>query len=170
MIIKYKDKTPEVSKAAFIAENATITGDVELGEGSSVWFGAVVRGDGSAIKIGERSNIQDNCVLHSEPDFPVTIGEGVTVGHCAVVHGCTVEDGCLIGMRSVIMDGAVIGRNCIVGAGALVTQHKKFEEGSLILGSPAVAVRKLSEEEIQACLRSERIYVEKASIYAAQER
>lgn len=166
MIISYNGRTPDIEQAAFVAENAVVTGDVTLEKDSSVWFGAVIRGDGPHIGIGEESNIQDNCVLHADPGFPLTVGRGVTVGHGAILHGCTVGDGSLIGMGAVILNGAVIGKECIVGAGALITSGKVFEDGSLILGSPAKAVKRLTPEETAAMKRSAAHYVQQAKEYA----
>ena len=166
MIISYHGKTPETGLAAFVAENAAVTGDVTLGKDSSVWFSAVIRGDGPHIEIGERSNIQDGCVLHADPGYPLTVGGRVTVGHGAILHGCEVGDGSLIGMGAIVLNGAKIGKNCIVGAGALVTGGKEFEDGMLILGSPAKAVRRLTPVEIASNLSSAKHYVEQAKEYA----
>lgn len=166
MIISYHGKTPETGQAAFVAENAAVTGDVTLGKDSSVWFSAVIRGDGPHIEIGERSNIQDSCVLHADPGYPLTVGSRVTVGHGAILHGCEVGDGSLIGMGAIVLNGAKIGKNCIVGAGALVTGGKEFEDGMLILGSPAKAVRRLTPVEIASNLSSAKHYVEQAKEYA----
>ena len=166
MIISYHGKTPETGQAAFVAENAAVTGDVTLGKDSSVWFSAVIRGDGPHIEIGERSNIQDCCVLHADPGYPLTVGSRVTVGHGAILHGCEVGDGSLIGMGAIVLNGAKIGKNCIVGAGALVTGGKEFEDGMLILGSPAKAVRRLTPVEIASNLSSAKHYVEQAKEYA----
>lgn len=166
MIISYHGKTPETGQAAFVAENAAITGDVTLGKDSSVWFSAVIRGDGPHIEIGERSNIQDGCVLHADPGYPLAVGSRVTIGHGAILHGCEVGDGSLIGMGAIVLNGAKIGKNCIVGAGALVTGGKEFEDGMLILGSPAKAVRRLTPVEIASNLSSAKHYVEQAKEYA----
>ena len=166
MIIPYGGRTPDTEKAAFVAETAVLTGDVTLQKDSSVWFGAVIRGDGPHIEIGTESNIQDNCVLHADEGFPLAVGAGVTVGHGAILHGCTIGDGSLIGMGAMILNGAVIGKNCIVGAGALVTSGKVFEDGSLILGSPAKAVKQLTPDEIAGIKKSSAHYVEQAKEYA----
>ncbi|MBR5641436.1 MAG: gamma carbonic anhydrase family protein [Firmicutes bacterium] len=166
MIIPYGGRTPDTEKAAFVAETAVLTGDVTLQKDSSVWFGAVIRGDGPHIEIGAESNIQDNCVLHADEGFPLTVGAGVTVGHGAILHGCTVGDGSLIGMGAMILNGTVIGKNCIVGAGALVTSGKVFGDGSLILGSPAKAVKQLTPKEIAGIKKSSAHYVEQAKEYA----
>lgn len=138
MIIKeYGGKTPDVSGAAFIAENAVIIGDVTLKKGSSVWYGAVLRAEEESITVGENSNIQDNCTVHCSTGHPVVIGDNVSVGHNALLHGCTVGAGSLIGMHSTVMNGASLGKSCLVGAGALVTENKKFDDNSLIIGVPA---------------------------------
>ncbi|MDI6701887.1 gamma carbonic anhydrase family protein [Methanothermobacter wolfeii] len=131
-----------------VFDGARIVGDVRIGEGSSVWYNAVLRGDIEPITVGKCSNIQDNCVVHSTRGFPVEIGDLVSVGHAAVLHGCRVMDNVLIGMNSTVLNGAVIGENSIVGAGAVVTEGKEFPGGSLILGVPARTVRTLDEDEI----------------------
>ena len=169
MIISYNGRMPDIEKAAFVADNAAVTGDVTLGKDSSVWFSAVIRGDGPHIEIGEESNIQDGCVLHADEGFPLTVGNSVTVGHGAILHGCTVGDNTLIGMGAIVLNGAVIGKNCIVGAGSLVTGGKVFEDGLLILGSPAKALRRLTEEELARCRLPADHYVEQAKEYAEQK-
>ncbi|WP_394357542.1 gamma carbonic anhydrase family protein [Methanobacterium aggregans] len=145
-----------------IFEGAIITKNVEIDEKSSVWFNAVLRGDIEPIKIGKSSNIQDNCVLHSSKDHPLEVGDFVSVGHSAVLHGCNVEENSLIGMNATVLNGAVIHKNSIVGAGALVTEGREFPEGSLILGVPAKAVRKLQKEEIDEIKDNAMRYVEMA--------
>jgi carbonic anhydrase/acetyltransferase-like protein (isoleucine patch superfamily) len=144
---KFLRKKPALDKNVFIAKTATIIGDVTLGAHSSVWYGAVLRGDINSIVVGHHSNIQDNAVLHLADDFPCVLGNWVTVGHGAIVHACTVGDEVLVGMGAVILDGAVIGKQSIIGAKALVTQGTKIPSGSLVLGAPAKVVRKLSKEE-----------------------
>lgn len=151
MLQKFRDKYPQVEKAAFVAENATLIGDVVLEEDATVWFGAVLRGDASSIKVGKGSNIQDNCTLHCDESSPLTVGENVTVGHNVILHGCTIENNCLIGMGAVIMNDAVIGENSIVGAGALITEGKVFPANSLILGSPA-KVKGETDEKAKAMI------------------
>ena len=148
MILKYGGHVPDIGKAAFAAENSSIIGDVVMEEGSSVWFGAVLRGDSGPIRIGRNSNIQDNCVLHCDEGGKLEIGEQVTVGHGAIVHGCTIGDGCMIGMGSIILNNAVIGDHCMVGAGALVTSGKEFPPYSLIIGNPARAVKQVTQEHL----------------------
>lgn len=147
MIIKeYGGKTPDVSGAAFIAENAVIIGDVTLKKGSSVWYGAVLRAEEESITVGENSNIQDNCTVHCSTGHPVVIGDNVSVGHNALLHGCTVGAGSLIGMHSTVMNGASLGKSCLVGAGALVTENKRFDDNSLIIGVPAKIKGSLDEK------------------------
>ncbi len=165
MILPFNGQVPDTVQAAFVAENASVIGNVSLQKGSSVWFNAVLRGDSNTIEIGEESNIQDGCILHADEDFPLKIGNGVTVGHGAILHGCTISDGCLVGMGSIVLNGAVIGKNCMVGAGALVTGGKIFDEGQLILGSPAKAVRPLTPEEIEDCRKAAAHYAELAKKY-----
>lgn len=155
----------EKLSGAFIAPNATVVGDVTLGENASVWYGAVIRGDMGAISIGAGSNVQDNCVIHEK----VTIGKDCTVGHGAIVHGCTVGDRCLIGMGAVILNGAVLGDDCLVGAGALVTGKINAPAGSLVLGSPAKVVRPVTEKEKEATMEDARQYIALAQAQLEQK-
>jgi carbonic anhydrase/acetyltransferase-like protein (isoleucine patch superfamily) len=148
-LINYKEKMPKIGERVFIAEGARIIGDVEIGDDSSVFYNAVLRADLAEIRIGKRSNIQDNVTVHLSTDVGVHIGDDVIVGHNAVLHACTVDDRVLVGMGAIIMDGAHIQPDSIVGAGALVTQDKEFPARSLIVGSPAHVVRELSETEIR---------------------
>lgn len=157
--------SPTLHESAWVADNAQVMGNVSLAEGSSVWFGVVIRGDTETISIGRGSNIQDNSVLHADMGMPLTIGENVTVGHQVMLHGCTIGDGSLIGIQAVVLNGARIGKNCLVGAGSLVTEGKEFPDGSMILGSPAKAVRQLSPEQIEGLKMSARHYVENARRY-----
>ncbi|MCE2658800.1 MAG: gamma carbonic anhydrase family protein [Rubrivivax sp.] len=157
------DKTPQLHDTAWVADSATVLGQVRLGAGASVWFGAVLRGDNECISIGERSNVQENAVLHVDPGKPLQIGNDVTIGHLAMLHGCTVGDGSLIGIGAVVLNGARIGRRCLVGAGALVTEGKEFPDGSLIIGSPAQAVKTLSEVQLKALQGSADVYVARAA-------
>lgn len=159
--------TPELAGDAWIAPDAQVIGHVRMGQGSSVWFGAVARGDNELIAIGARSNIQDLSVLHSDPGAPLTIGEGVTVGHKVVLHGCTVGNNSLVGIGAIILNRAVIGRDSIVGAGSLVPEGKVFPDGVLLLGSPARVVRELTAEQIEGLRRSAEHYVGNARRFAA---
>lgn len=157
--------SPSVHDSAFVVESADVIGDVRLAEGSSVWSHVTLRGDNEPITIGARSNVQESSVLHTDIGFPLVIGQDVTVGHQAMLHGCTVKDGALIGIQAVVLNGAVIGKNCLVGAGALVTEGKVFEDGMLILGSPAKAIRRLTEGEIARMQAGTALYVERSARY-----
>ena len=139
---------PQVADSAWVADSAEVMGDVVLGDEVGIWFGVVVRGDTAPIRIGARTNIQDLSVLHADVGKPLEIGAGVTVGHKAVLHGCTVGDDSLIGIGAVVLNGARIGKGGLVGAGALVTEGKEFPDGSMIIGSPAKAVRSLTPEQL----------------------
>ena len=153
---------PRIAASAWVADSAQVMGNVELGANSSVWFGAILRGDTEVITIGRNSNIQDASVLHADIGKPLTVGDNVTVGHQVMLHGCTIGDGALIGIGAVVLNGAKIGKGCIVGAGALVTEGKEFPDGSMILGSPAKVVRALSAEQQEALKMSALHYVENA--------
>ena len=148
-----------------ICPGAQVIGDVELGEDVSIWHGAVVRGDTDSITIGNRSNVQDNCVIHCTKGFPVEIGENVSVGHGAVVHGCKLDDNVLIGMNATVLNGAHISRNSIVGASAVVSEGKEFPEGSLILGVPAKAVKEVSPQQIEMIQNNADNYVRLSKQY-----
>lgn len=169
MIKTFHGITPDTEKAAFIAETAAVAGDVVLGEGSSVWYGAALRGDVSYIRIGRGTNIQDNATVHVDRGMPALVGDWVTVGHNAVIHGCRIGDGSLIGMGAVVLSGAVIGEGSLVGAGALVTGHMHFPPRSLILGSPARLERELLPEEVEKIRKNAVHYMEEAAEYAAGE-
>jgi carbonic anhydrase/acetyltransferase-like protein (isoleucine patch superfamily) len=144
---EFLGKKPAIGKNVYIARGAVVMGDVTLGDGASVWYNAVLRGDINRIVVGKGSNIQDNSVVHLADEFPCIIGNYVTIGHSAIVHACTIGDECLVGMGAVVLDGAEIGDQCLIGAKALVTQHAKIPDGSLVLGAPAKVVRPLSAEE-----------------------
>jgi carbonic anhydrase/acetyltransferase-like protein (isoleucine patch superfamily) len=144
---RYLTQKPKLGKGVYIARGAAVLGDVTLGDYSSVWYNAVVRGDINRIVVGHHTNVQDNAVLHLADDFPCLVGNYVTIGHSAIVHACTVGDETLVGMGAVILDGAVIGKQCIIGAKALVTQGTKIPPGSMVLGAPAKIVRALTREE-----------------------
>lgn len=157
-MIEYKGKKPAIANDCFIASNAVIAGNVTLRERVSIWYSAVLRAEAAPITVGAGSNIQDNCTLHTDEGFPSDIGEGVSVGHGAVLHGATVGSNCLIGMGAILLNGSRIGANCIIGAGSLVLQGMTIDEGMLVLGSPAKAARKLSEEEIKGIAENARHY------------
>ena len=162
------DDAPRIAPTAWVADSAQVIGRVQLGEDASVWYGAVLRGDNEWITIGARSNVQDGSVLHTDMGSPLTLGDDVTVGHQVMLHGCTVGDGSLIGIQAVVLNGAKIGRNCLVGAGALVTEGKVFPDNSLILGSPAKAVREVSAEQLATLRSSAASYVAKAQRHRTQ--
>ena len=148
-LIEYKGKKPLLGERVFIAEGAKVVGDVEIGDDSSVFYNAVIRADLAEIRIGKRTNIQDNVTIHLSTDVGVHVGDDVTVGHNAVLHACDIDDNVLVGMGAIVMDGAHIKSNCVVAAGAIVTQGKEFPEGSLIVGAPAHVARELTAEEIR---------------------
>ena len=162
------DVEPQLGEGAWAAPSADLIGDVRLGARASVWFGAVLRGDNTPLILGPDTNFQDGSIGHSDADFPLTIGARVTVGHQAILHGCTIADDCLIGMGARILNGALIETECIVGAGALVTEGKRFESGSLIVGTPARMVRQITDEERQLLRASAAHYAEKVKRYAAE--
>ena len=153
---------PRVAGSAWIADSAQVMGNVELAEDTSIWFGAVLRGDTELMRIGRGSNIQDASVLHADVGMPLMVGEDVTVGHHVMLHGCTIGDGSLIGIGAIVLNGARIGKGCLVGAGALVTEGKEFADGSVILGSPAKVVRQLTAEQLEGQRMSALHYVENA--------
>ena len=165
-IYKVDGRVPQVGAAAFVADNATLAGDVTLAEESSVWYGAVLRADTARITIGAGSNVQDNAVLHTGPGLDVTVGRGTSVGHGAVVHGCTVGDGCLIGMHATILNGAVIGDGCLIAAGALVPENMQVPAGSLVIGVPGKVVRPVSAAQAAAIKANEEEYLELARAHA----
>lgn len=154
MIKEFEGIMPEIDESVFVAESADIIGDVKIGKNSSVWYNTVLRGDEHAIRIGKNTNIQDGTVVHVGLDVDTVIGDNVTVGHNALVHGCKIGNNSLVGMGAIVLNGAEIGEFCMIGAGALVTQNKKFPDGMLIIGSPAKAVRELTEEEKQSLVKS----------------
>ena len=156
------DLSPRLADTAWVADSAQVMGNVELAADTSVWFGAVLRGDTEVIRVGRGSNIQDNSVVHADIGFPVTIGENVTIGHQVMLHGCSIGDGSLIGIQAVVLNGAKIGKHCLVGAGALVTEGQEFPDGSMIFGSPAKLVRQLTPEQVAGLDRSAEHYVENA--------
>jgi carbonic anhydrase/acetyltransferase-like protein (isoleucine patch superfamily) len=165
MIYPFKDKYPKIAESAFIADYATITGDVEIGEESSVWFNTVIRGDVASTKIGARVNIQDNSILHQSPNNPLILEDEVTVGHQVILHSCVIRKKALIGMGSIILDQAEIGEGAFIGAGSLVPQGKKIPPNTLAFGRPAKVVRELNQEDIRDMERITREYAEKAQYY-----
>ncbi len=148
-----------------IFPGAHVFGNVEIGENTSVWYNAVIRGDSGPIKIGRNSNVQDNCVLHSSPQLTLTIGDYVTIGHAAVVHGCTIGDNVLIGMNATVLNGAKIGNNSIVGAGAVVSENKEYPDGSIILGVPAKRIKEVSQQQIDSIKNNAIHYVKLSNQY-----
>ncbi len=173
MLMEFKGLVPKIGRNSWVAENAMIIGDVETGEDSSIWFGAVIRGDIHYVKIGDRTNIQDLSMIHvthyTKPDksdgYPVEIGNDVTVGHKVMIHGAKIGDACLIGMNATLLDGCEIGRESIVGADALVVKNMKFPPRSMILGSPAKRVRELTQDEVDALYKHADHYLKYKDMY-----
>ncbi|MDO4535908.1 MAG: gamma carbonic anhydrase family protein [Clostridium perfringens] len=165
MIKSFKDAVPKISSKAYIAENATIIGNVNIKENASIWFGSVLRGDVGSITIGKRSNVQDNSVIHVDKDLNVIIGDDVTIGHSTIIHGCYIGNNSLIGMGSVILNGAKIGNNTLIGAKTLITQNKSIPDGVLVLGNPGKVIRKLTEDEILSLKKSAENYVTESKEY-----
>lgn len=166
MIMSYQGITPKVHQTAFIVDTAQIIGDVEIGKDSSVWFNSVIRGDVNFIRIGNRTNIQDGCVLHvTRGTHPLFLEDDITLGHSVTLHGCRIKNRCLIGMGAVVLDGAVVGGDSIVGAGSLVLEGCEIPPRTLAVGSPARVVRELTEKEIQEILESSRHYIEYSAAY-----
>ncbi|MDO8539445.1 MAG: gamma carbonic anhydrase family protein [Opitutaceae bacterium] len=158
-------RAPDIAKAAFVAPNATVMGNVILGAGSSVWYGCVLRGDINSISVGEGSNVQDGTIVHLADEYGVQVGSYTTIGHAAIIHACQIGNECLIGMGATILDGAKIGDRCIVGANALVTQRFVAPAGSMILGAPAKVVRPLTDEEQRSLRRWAEKYIEVAKTH-----
>jgi carbonic anhydrase/acetyltransferase-like protein (isoleucine patch superfamily) len=155
------DLVPEIDSSAYIAESASVIGKVRVEANATIWFGVTIRGDNELITIGENSNVQESAVMHTDPGYPLTLGKDVTIGHQAMLHGCTIGDGSLVGIQAVVLNGAKIGKNCLVGAGALVTEGKEFPDNSLIIGTPAKAVRTLTAEQIALLQGGADHYVER---------
>ena len=164
-LLPHGDAYPEVAPSAWIAPGAYVVGKVRLGEESSVWYGAVLRGDTEPIEIGARTNVQDGCVIHADPGFPAVVGENCVVGHNAIVHGCEIENGCLVGMGATILNGAKIGEGSIVAAGALVPEGREYPPRSLIVGIPAKAAKDVTGEQTEDIARGVREYVERAAAH-----
>ncbi len=167
-IYSLDDTAPQIDpEVGFIAPNAVLVGDVVVGPDVGIWFGVVARGDIEAITIGARTNVQENCVLHTDTGYPLVIGENVTIGHGAIVHGCTIGDNSLIGMGATVLNGAKIGKNCLIGANALVTEGKVIPDNSLVMGAPAKVVREIDAEGEKALAASAERYVKNARRFAA---
>lgn len=166
-LARHLGRTPDVARAAFVAPNATVLGDVTLGPRSSVWYGCVLRGDINSIVVGEGTNVQDGTIVHLADDYGVRIGNYTTVGHAAIVHACDIGDECLVGMGATVLDGARIGDRCIIGANTLVTQRFVAPPGSMILGSPAKVVRPLTDDEQRGLRRWAEKYIEVARAHVA---
>ena len=166
MIKLFEGKQPQLGRNVYVSENAIVIGDVTLGDEVNIWFGAVLRGDMHYIKIGNRTNIQDNSVVHVTTRVsPTNIGSGVTVGHGTIIHGCTIEDDCLIGMGAILMDDAIIGAGSLIGAGALIPPNMKIPKNSLVVGSPGKVVRQVKDFEREMILERPQEYIDLASIY-----
>ncbi len=164
-IYELDGKAPRLGNGAWVADSAQVIGEVELGDNASVWFGVVIRGDNETIRIGRNTNIQDQSMLHADVGVPLTVGDDVTVGHQVMLHGCSIGDGSLIGIQAVVLNNAKIGRNCIVGAGSVVTEGKEFPDNSLIVGSPAKAIRTLTDAQRELISHLAGLYVENAIRY-----
>ena len=154
MIYALDGITPEIDPTAWVAPDANVIGRIVLEARSSVWFGCTLRGDNEEIRIGEGSNVQENCVLHTDMGYPLVVGPGCTIGHKAMLHGCEIGENALIGMGATVLNGAKIGRNCLIGAGALVTEGKEIPDGSLVMGAPGKVVRALDEAAVEGLRRS----------------
>ena len=165
MLFQLEDRRVVVEEGVFVAETAVVLGSVLLKAYASVWFNAVIRGDGEPITVGRSSNIQDLALLHTDPGYPCIVGDNVTVGHKVTLHGCEIGDNSLIGINAVVLSGAKIGKNCLIGAHALITERKEIPDNSMVLGSPGKVVRELSAEEIQGLRESADGYAERAIRY-----
>jgi carbonic anhydrase/acetyltransferase-like protein (isoleucine patch superfamily) len=167
-IYELDGQAPELPEPGrfYVADNAAVIGRVRLRTDASIWFGAVLRGDNEWIEIGERSQIQDNCVLHTDPGYPLAIGSNCVIGHLVMLHGCTVGDNCLVGMNAVMLNGSKIGNNCLVGAGAVVTEGKSFPDNSLIVGAPAKVIRPLDDKAVAMIRDGADVYVRRFKHYA----
>ena len=161
-IFKFKTFVPNIDSTAWLADDANIIGQVDIFKKASVWFGATLRGDNEKILLGEGSNIQENCVLHTDYGYPLTIGKNCTIGHSVILHGCSIEDNTLIGMGSTILNGAKIGKGCLIGAGSLITENKVIPDGTLVMGSPGKVVRELDEKAKRSLIGSALHYQERA--------
>ena len=167
-IYQLGDDAPQIDPSAWVADTANLIGKVTLGANATVWYGVTMRGDNERITIGADSNVQEGCVMHTDMGYPLEIGVGVSIGHQAMLHGCSIGDGALIGIQAVVMNGARIGKGCLVGAGALVTEGKHFPDNTLILGSPAKAVRTLAPEDIARLAEIADGYVQRGKLYRTE--
>ena len=165
LLMPFEGDAPDVDSTAYISPTATLVGRVTVGAGASVWFGAVMRGDTDDLVLGERSNLQDNSVMHADPGSPAIIGSGVSIGHSAVVHGCRIEDDCLIGMNATVLNRAVIGRESLVAAGAVVLEDTVIPPRSLVAGVPAKVRRELTDDEVSAIRFNADTYADRAVVY-----
>jgi carbonic anhydrase/acetyltransferase-like protein (isoleucine patch superfamily) len=166
MLKSFRGVTPEIHETAFVEESAQVIGDVKIGADSSIWFNVVIRGDVNSIRIGERTNIQDGCILHVTIDtHPIVIGDNVTIGHGVIVHGCHIRSNCLIGMGSIILDGAEIGENCVVAAGAIVSEWSKIPPNTVVMGAPAKPKRSVTEKDLQRARAGYERYLLNKEIY-----
>ena len=167
-IYQLGDIAPDIDPSAYITDTANIIGKVKIEAKASIWFDATIRGDNELITISENSNVQEGCILHTDPGFPLVVGKNVTIGHQAMLHGCTIGEGSLIGIQAVILNGAKIGKNCLVGAGALVTEGKEFPDNSLIIGSPAKTVRTLTEQDLRGMHLNTDNYAYRGQLYKTE--
>ena len=162
------EHAPRIAPTAWVADSATVLGRVRIGEDSSVWYGAVLRGDNDSITLGDRVNVQDGSVLHTDHGYPMLLANDVSIGHLVMLHGCSIGECTLVGIQAVVMNGAKIGRNCLVGAGSVVTEGKEFPDNSLIIGSPAKVVRELSPEQVARVRMAAAYYVKNAQRHRTQ--
>jgi carbonic anhydrase/acetyltransferase-like protein (isoleucine patch superfamily) len=169
-IYRLGELLPEIDPEAWVAPDANVIGRVVLGKGASVWFGATLRGDNEPIAVGAGSNVQDSCVFHTDPGYPLTVGRDCTIGHKAILHGCMIGDETLIGMGAIVQNGARIGNNCLIGAGALVTEGKEIPDGSLVVGAPGKVIRQLDERALAGIRTAAQVYRERARTYRVELR
>jgi len=166
-IYKLGDISPEIDPTAWVAPTAAVMGNVTLAKNASVWFGAVLRGDNENILIGPRSNVQDNSVLHTDPGFPLVMGEGVIIGHQVMLHGCTIGDNTLIGIGATVLNGVKIGKNCLIGAHALITEGKVIPDNSMVIGAPGKVVKTLNENQVAMLKMNAEVYVKNAERFSS---
>lgn len=166
MIYALQDVVPQIDASAWVAPDANVIGHILLEAEASIWFGATLRGDNELIHIGAGSNVQENCVLHTDPGYPLVVGANCTIGHKAMLHGCIIGDGSLIGMGATVLNGAKIGKGCLIGAGALITEGKEIPDGALVLGAPGRVVRQLDDAAREKLLKSAAGYRAKARLFA----